>query len=463
MSITSGTDDTETEIEVPPAIKKQGMFDALKIRDFRFLWFSNIAATFGMQMQMVARGWLIYDMTSSPLALTWVMLSFMMPSFVFSLAGGVLADRVKKKSVMIVAQTLNALATLLLAVIVYSGEVSFWHFIYFGLFNGTVMSMSMPARSSVIPEIVGRESLVNAMALQSATFNLSRILGPTLAGMLIAAFAAAGFTTTEGTGVVFFVIAVLYLCAVLATAQLHYSGAPAFRDGATMMGDVAEGFRYMRDEKLILGLLIMGFVPMTFGFAISFLLPAFNQDVIGGGPQDLGLLMTSMGAGALLGSLILARLGDVGSKGRILFFTAYVWALLMAGFALSDRLWLAMMLGGATSIFSALYGSLNMSIIQLTVQPHIRGRVMSINMMAMGLMPIGVIPVSAAAEFIGIHFALLMSAGLLAVSMLVLGILFPDIRRIDKGYDENSPPMSPMEAMAARRRPPDMPSGPRVM
>lgn len=425
------------------------MFEALKIRDFRYLWYSNIAATFGMQMQMVARGWLIYDMTSSPLALTWVMLSFMMPSFVFSLLGGVLADRVKKKSVMIVAQALNAIATAALAFIVVTGNVTFWHFIYFGLFNGTVMAMSMPARSSVIPEIVGREVLVNAMALQGATFNLSRVIGPALAGMLIAGFAATGFTTTQGTGAVFFVIALLYLCAVIATCMLHYKGSPQQRDGATVAGDVAEGFRYMRDDRIILGLLILGFVPMTFGFAITFLLPAFNQDVIGGGPQSLGLLMTAMGAGALLGSLILARIGDVGNKGRILFFTAYVWAVLTAGFALSNTLWLAMALGAATSIFSAMYGSLNMSILQLAVSPEMRGRVMSINMMAMGLMPIGVIPVSAVAEFIGIHEALLMSAALLAISVLVLGRLFPEVRRIDKGYDDET--SSSVELAGPRR------------
>jgi MFS transporter, DHA1 family, staphyloferrin A biosynthesis exporter len=432
-----------------PALK-QGMFEALRIRDFRYLWFANIAATFGMQMQMVARGWLIYDMTSSPLALTWVMLSFMMPSFVFSLLGGVLADRVKKKSVMMVAQSLNAAATVALAVIVFTGNVTFWHFIYFGLFNGTVMAMSMPARSSVIPEIVGRDSLVNAMALQGATFNLSRIVGPALAGMLIAGFAATGFTTTQGTGAVFFVIAALYLSAVFATSKLHYSGSPVHRAGATVAGDVAEGFRYMRNDRIILGLLILGFVPMTFGFAISFLLPAFNQDVIGGGPQSLGLLMTSMGAGALLGSLILARLGDVNHKGRILFFTAYLWAVLTAGFALSNTLWLAMALGAATSIFSAMYGSLNMSILQLAVSSEIRGRVMSINMMAMGLMPIGVIPVSAAAEFIGIHQGLLLSAVLLAVSVLVLGFLFPEVRKIDKGYDEQAA-LSPIELAGPRR------------
>ena len=278
-----------------------GMFHSLVIRDFRCLWVSNLCVSFAMQMQMVARGWLIYDMTSSALALTWVMLSFLMPSFFFSLFGGVIADRWQKKRVMVASQVLNTCSTLALAWIIYSGEVTFWHFIYFGLFNGTVLSFSMPARSAVIPEIVGRDNLVNAMALQSATFNLSRILGPALAGVLIALVAAGDTTSTKGVGIVFFVIAALYLGSVIAVTVLHYRGMPVTEHRGSPLGDIREGFRYMRDERIVLGLLIMGFVPMTFGFSASFLLPAFNQDVIGGGPDDLGLMMTAMAAGALVG------------------------------------------------------------------------------------------------------------------------------------------------------------------
>ena len=125
---------------------RSGMFSSLQIRDFKLLWISNLAASFAMQMQMVARGWLIYDMTGSPLDLTWVMLAFMLPSLVFSLAGGVIADRMRKKSIMVTSQLLNTVATVLLATIIYNGDVTFAHFIYFGLFNGTVLSFSMPAR-----------------------------------------------------------------------------------------------------------------------------------------------------------------------------------------------------------------------------------------------------------------------------------------------------------------------------
>jgi MFS family permease len=414
-----------------------GMFDALSVRDFRFLWASNLCASFAMQMQMVARGWLIYDMTNSPLALTWVMLSFMLPSFLFSLAGGVIADRLQKKPIMIVSQIFNALATLLLAYIIFSGQINFWHFIYFGMFNGTVLSFSMPARSAVIPEVVGQDKLVNAMALQSATFNLARILGPALAGGLIALLAAGDTTSTLGVGVVFFIIAGLYLLSVLATSMLHYVGTPLETKRAAPIEDIKEGFRYMRDEKVILGLLIMGFVPFTFGFSASFLLPAFNKDVIGGGPDDLGLLMTSMGVGALCGSLVLARMGDFPGKGRVMFLSAYLWAIALAGFAISGNLFVAMATGALTGLFGSVFGALNMSIVQLAIKPEIRGRVMSMMMMTFGLMPIGVIPVSALAEFVGIDVALIFAAVMLVVSMLILGYLFPDLRRIDKGYGDS--------------------------
>ncbi len=414
------------------------MFASLRIRDFRFLWISNLFASFGMQMQIIARGWLIYDMTNSPIALTWVMFSFMLPSFLFSLVGGVIADRLKKKPIMAISQLLNSIATIVMAVIIYMGDVSFWHFIYFGFFNGTILAISMPARSAAVPEVVGRDYLVNAMALQSATFNLSRILGPALAGGLIAIFASGDTTSMRGVGIVFFIVALLYFLAVLSTLMLRYSGTPQDRGESSPIEDVKEGFRYMRDERLVLGLLIMGFVPFTFGFSANFLLPAFNKDVMGGGPDDLGLLMTAMGAGAFLGSMMLARMGDFSGKGRVMFVSAYLWALALAGFALSGNMILAMATGALTGLFGSVFGALNMSIIQLAISPEIRGRVMSMMMMTFGLMPLGVIPISALAEYVGIDVALFCSAILLVISMLILGYWFPELRKIDKGHGEHA-------------------------
>ena len=181
---------------------------------------------------------------------------------------------------------------------------------------------------------------------------------------------------------------------------------------------------------------MLDFVPFTFGFSASFLLPAFNRDIIGGGPDDLGFLMTAMGVGAFLGSMTLARLGDISRKGRVMFVSFYLWAAAVLAFAFFDTLVIALLTGPATGLFGSVFGALNMTVIQLTVHPDIRGRVMAIMMMTFGLMPIGVIPVSALVEFVGFDIALMFGAGMLAPSMFLLGYFYTDLMKIDKGHGD---------------------------
>jgi MFS family permease len=412
---------------------RRSMWASLAFRDFRLLWLSNMASNFAMQMQAVARGWLIYEMTRSPMALTWVMVSFMLPSVVFSIAGGVLADRADKRGVLIVSQVLNTAATVLMAAMVYTGNIEFIDFIYFGIFNGTTLALAMPARSAIGPEIVGRRDMVNAMALQSATFNLSRIVGPAIAGALIALLTHANLDSTRAVGVVFFIIAALYTVSVACTVLMRYHGQSPAR-GTTALSDVAEGFRYMKSERIVQGLLAMGFVPMSFGFAVTFLMPAFNADVIGGGPDDLGMLMTAAGVGALAGSLVLARAGDIGGKGRVLFAAGYLWAVFVIAFALTNAMYTAMVFAALAGFVGALMGSLNMSVVQLALPDEIRGRVMSIMMMTNGFMPLAIMPISALAEVSGIHVALLVAGGLLGISMLAIARWRPELSRIDTGH-----------------------------
>ncbi|MEJ2130895.1 MAG: MFS transporter [Gammaproteobacteria bacterium] len=411
------------------------MFSSLRHRDYRFLWVSNLGASFAMNMQMVARGWLIYALTSSPMSLFWVLLSFMAPSFVFSLVGGVIADRLHKKWVMLTGQTLNFGATLVLAIIIYTDNVTFWHFIYFGLFNGTVMSVSMPARAAIVPEIVGERDLVNAMALSSSSMNLSRIVGPATAGGIIGIVAAGDKTSTMGVGVVFFIIAALYLISIVTTASIHYQGAPAEREKKSVFADIGDGFSYMWGDKIVFGLMMMSFVPMLFGMPLQFLMPAFNQDILGGGADDLGLLMGAMGIGALAGSLGLARFSDAASNGRVMIGCAFVWAIFMGMFSFSQTLYWALPLAVITGGFSSTFMSLNMSMVQLALKPEMRGRVMSIFMMTFGLMPLGAAPMSLIAEHFGIDYALQVSALLLAVTIVGLAIAFPAIRKLDRGWE----------------------------
>lgn len=412
----------------------KAMFTSLRNKDFFFVWSSNLAAMFGMQMQMVARGWLIYDMTTSALALAWVTLSFMAPTLAFSLIGGVIADRLRKKWVMLIGQALHFLAILVLATVTIQGDVTFTHFIFWGLFNGTVMALNSPARQAIIPSLVGQGELVNAVALSTASMNLSRILAPTMAGVLIAVVAGGDKTSFLGVGIVFYLIAFLDFVSIVLLLGLKDEGRDTRRERRSMGRDLADGLRYVRKTPVIGGLLVLGFVPLIFGMPVQFLLPVVNKDVLHMGPDGLGLLMTAMGAGALVGSLVLAGMGDMRHKGLILLASSAAWAVFLGMFAVSENLPLALVSLALVGLASTAYMAMNMALVQLAVADEMRGRVMSLAMMTFGLMPLGVFPMSIVAERVGIGAALLLGAAGLAIASLVAAVAFPSIRRIDKGH-----------------------------
>jgi MFS family permease len=417
--------------EVYIIVRDNQLFVSLKIKDFQLLWISSAFAAFGLQMRAIAQGWLIYELTQSPMALTWVMLSFVVPSAIFSLVGGVIADRISKKNIMIFARLLNAMATCVLAYITFIGEVTFWDFIYFGIFNGAIGSLSIPASFSIVPEIVRKENLVNATALQTSTFNLASIIGPIVAGAIIAILSDGDTSSTYSVGLVFFVISGMFFLAAFLTMFIDHQGKPENSPTTSFTEDLREGLHFIRTEKLVLGLMVMGLVPPAFGKSLHFLLPAFNQDVIGGGPDELGMLTAGMGIGALFGSILLARLGNFKAKGFMLYRFAYGWAAAIALFTLTGNLIIAIVLGAVTAFFSSLFGSLQMSITQMVTPQYIRGRVMSLIMVMSGIIPLAVIPVGAIAEYFSIVTAFVFAAMMLALSAWVLHWVFPDLKGID--------------------------------
>ena len=426
----------------PPSAlpEKPRMFSSLANRDFRFLWFGNLAATLAMQMQMIARGWLIYDMTQSPIQLAWVMLSFSLPMILFSPFGGVAADRLTKKWVMFSAQSANAVGTFLLAAIVITGNIEFWHFIAFGVFNGSIMSFSMPARQAMVPEIVGDDQLVNAIALNSATMNASRVLGPSLAGIVIAILAGGDTGSHFAVGVVFAVNGLLYLISVFTLFVIRHQGRSTMVTRGSIWSDMGDSFRYIWGSPLLRGLILMTFIPLLFGFPIQSLMPVFNHDMLGGGPDDLGVLMSAMGVGAIVGSFILARLGDTDHKSATLYISSLLWGVTLVGFAISTTMPVAITTCAFMGMVSSIFMSMHMSVITLVIEPEMRGRVMSIMMMTFGLMPLGALPVSYVAETVGIDTAMLACAfGLVALTIVLL-VTMPGLRRIDTSVRA---PMSP--------------------
>lgn len=433
MTATGAIGESVLAASQPPRERRGTMFASLAIRDYRYLWVANLGATFAMQMSVVGRGWLVYAMTGSAVQLAWVMIAFLAPTVVFSLLGGALADRVRKRTVMVVSQALNCLSTVALAMIILSEQIAYWHFIAFGLFNGIILSLAMPSRQAIIPEIVGERGIFNAMALSAASMNLSRVVGPAAAGVIIALVAGGDTGSQFGVGIVFCIIAALYGLASVATMLLGHDGAPEARERGSVFAETAKGLHYIAGDLRLRALLLTAFATMLFGMPMQFLMPAFNEDVLAGGPDALGWLMGAMGAGAIIGSLLLARMEDTRNKGRLMLITALAWGGSSAAFALSFSIELALLLAAATGLFSSMFMSLIMSLIQLTSAHAMRGRVMSVTMLIWGLMPLGVLPISFFAESFGIAAALLLSAALMVVLTLLLALRFPVLVRIDRG------------------------------
>lgn len=405
------------------------IYSTLSVRNFRWLWIGSLSSSFAMNMQIIARGWLVYALTSSATDLAWVTLSFMLPSVVFSLYGGVLADRLPKRGVIIIAQSMNCVATLLMALIIFRGEVSFWDFIWFGFFNGSVLALSMPARQAFVPELIPEKLIFTAMALNTTGWNLSRIIGPALAGLLIAFLADGDKTSTYGVGIVYLVIAFLYFLSAVVTLAIDAQGNPQRTDNSDPISDIREGLLYVLERPNVFALIVLSIIPFLFGMPLNTFLPAFNEDILGGHADDLGYLISAMGMGAILGSLLMAVMGDLRNKGLWLILSCCTWAVLTSLFGVMEKQGNALIVIAMIGLISSWNMSLNRGMLQMEVDGYMRGRIMSIDMMTHGLMPLGVFPIAWIAEKEGAGIALVASGIAFLLLIAFALVVFSSVRR----------------------------------
>ena len=411
-------------------------FASLKIADYRYLWIGMVAGAFAMNMQMIAQGWLVYEMTGSALNLSYVTLAFMLPQVILSPIGGVLADRLSKKPIIGWAPVGNGIATAFMVYVIMSGQVTFEHFIIIAIFNGSIMALSFPARTAFIPEIVSEQLIFNAMAFNTASWNLSRIVGPSLAGFMIAEFASGNTSSNYGVGMVYIVLAALYFISALTVLLIKESGQPTREGKSTPIDDLVEGLQYCLRSPIVGGLILLSIYPFLFGLSINTFLPAFNTDILKGGADDLGFLMTSMGVGAILGSLLLARFASAPNKGYWVIGSCAAWGITLALFAVSTNYIFVVALIGLIGFLSAVNMSMNRSLMQLQVAPSMRGRIMSIDMMAHGLMPLGILPIGYIAEHYSVSTGLAVSGIVLFIITVISAIFMPKIRAINTGYPD---------------------------
>ena len=398
------------------------IFESLQYRDFRWMWMGSFGSFMAMNMQMITRSWLVVGLTDdSPLYLVLSMVSFAVPVTFVSLIAGAMADRVPRRRLVIWSQSGNALMTLLLAVLDVTGVVTFWHVMAMGVVNGSLMAFNMPSRQAILSQIVPENRLMNAISLNNSSMNLTRVLGPALAGFLIL------FVDTAG---VFFIVSGVYVFSVLSMVKVQAGTEPAGRSGKGVTTDIREGLAYVMNDRVLRGLTIMNFIPVLFGFSYYALLPAWAREALDVQSDDLGILMMLMGVGALTGTLILASLRNFSRRGAFLLMSCLLWGIALAAFARMESFAPTVPLLIFIGLVSSMFMSLNMTLTQVYSAPEMRGRVMSIGMMSFGLMPLSALPFGVMAEFTGTPFALMLSGIMLAAFTVVFAVGYPSFRRI---------------------------------
>ncbi|MCI0441087.1 MAG: MFS transporter, partial [Chloroflexi bacterium] len=302
-----------------------------------------------------------------------------------------------------------------------TGVVQFWHLLAIGVVNGSLMAINMPSRQAIISEVVPENKIMNAVSLNNSGMNLTRILGPAVAGILII------FIETSG---VFFLIAGIYVLSVLSMMAIKAGGAPAAKSRKSVVGDIKEGLSYTSADPTLRGLVIMAFIPSLFGFTYFALMPAWAREALNVQSDDLGYLLTVMGAGALVGTMILASVRNFSRRGMLLLMAALVWGMGMATFSQMTSFAGALPFLFLVGLLSSVYMSLNMTLLQIYASREMRGRVMSLSMMTFGVMPLSAVPFGYVAEHIGTGDALFISALMFIGATIIFGLAYPKFRRI---------------------------------
>jgi predicted MFS family arabinose efflux permease len=380
---------------------------ALLSRDFRLLWGGAFLSTVGTWMQKVAQSWLVLSLTGSAWYLGLDAFLGELPLLLFTLIGGVIADRYNRRRLLIGSQIVQLLSAGTLAVITFSGVVQVWHVLLLSFLTGCAQAFGGPAHQSLLPSLVPRQHLPNAIALNSIQFNLSRLIGPVLAGIVIATF---------GTAAVFGLNALSYLAVVAALVAISARHVPP-RGAGSLVQQLQGGLRHVRRDRTLTSLIAIAFLSALLGLPLQTFLPVVAQEIFGQGVAEYSRLMAWSGGGAVAGALVVAWMGRYRGMGRAVLILQALFAVLIIGIAWSRTLpltYLLLVLGGAAGIMTT---SLVTSLVQLVAPDELRGRVLSIYMVAFrGGMPLGSLVSGALIASLGITTVLTINGALLCLA-----------------------------------------------
>ena len=340
-------------------------------------------------MQSLAENWLVLSLTASAFYLGLDAFLQQLPIMLFTLIGGVVADRHDRRLTLMTSQWVQLATAATLAVLVYFRLIQVWHILLLSFITGTAQAFGGPAYQSLIPSLVGKQDLTNAIALNSIQFNVARMVGPLLAGATLAGFKRAGVEDMTAFAACFALNALSFLIVIVSLVSLHIKHLAA-RHTSNMMAELRQGLSYVREERSIMALMVLGATTTFFGIPMMTLLPVFAKDVFGSDVEGYSALLAFSGAGAVVGSMVVAWLGRFTRMGLTTLLVQVVFGVMITLLALNRSLYLSYALLFVSGVALMIVLSCITSLVQLIAPNEMRGRVMSIYLVAFrGGMPLG--------------------------------------------------------------------------
>ena len=396
---------------------------ALRHRNYRLYWFGQLSSVLAQNMEGVAQGWLVLELTNSPLVLGLTGLAFAAPTIALTLLGGVIADRADRRRIMILSQSVSAVTFFLLATLVVLGWIELWHVIVFAILSGCVRAFDRPSRMALLPQMVPKEDIANAVAVGGTIWQLNRLVGPAFAGMMIYLI---------GIGPTYYFCFAASFIAVLLWLGIRLTTQPTAPSAGSVMQHMAEGLNFIRNDEIYFIFIAIIFFNSAFGMSYLILMPVFARNVLDVGSQGFGFLQSVGGAGALVGVLAVAWFSHSRGKGVQSLAGALIFGVLLILFAASKSYPLSLVLAFMLGAASQFYMTTISTVLQVNLPNELRGRVMGIYGLAWELMPIGGMIAGGIAEFAGAPVAVGFGGFMVAGMALFVAIFYPSVRRLEQ-------------------------------
>lgn len=411
-------------------------FDALSDKNYARLWLGQVGSSMGQWMDLTATGWLVYSMTHSPLHLGLVTATKGIPALFFGLIAGVVADKYSRKIQLVIASLTDAIFAFLLATLVITGRIELWHIYTAAFLSGTAQAFQSPARAALVHDLVGTGRLLNSVALLSVGFNVSRGIGPMVAGILVA--------TPFGVSASYYAQFIIGIATAIWTMQIRVPKEAReamyklAKDQTSFYRNTVEGLRYVASNRMIRSLMILGLAPMVLAMPFTSLFPLFAVDILDVGATGQGLLLSCLGVGAITGGLFVASMKG-GPVGKFMLIGAFVFGVSLVLFSRSEWMWFSMAMTFAAGAANTSFTTQDQTVVQMMAPDHMRGRILSIYMTNRALQPLGMALAGVLAHYFGGPNGVLIM-GLDTIALVVcLGLLVPEIYRLGSSGSSLSP------------------------